>query len=392
MKRPWVGFLTALTLVTLFLPGIAQSQGAKASPTAAPATPGPVTPTPVNAPKPGDKPVVPGPATVEATSSPSPSATPTDSASNSTAIWVSDTDNGRILRLEDMTGKHLASFGYPGHGAGRLLEPCQIWVDAKGRIYIADKGNDRIVRIDDVTGKGWTVLEGYKAPEGVAVRGEQVFVADTGNNRIMVYDQMNGNLTRTITDIRIQKPTGLWFDEDNELYACCGEDPPGGKVVRVVNVTDADNSKWRVFDGQGLKPTGFAPAQIVTQKDGIWIIDASSNRVVRIDNLEGRDAHEWGGYGSTVGRYVRPQGLAVDKNGNVYIADTGNDRVVRFNASDPTKLTVWNGEIKEPHDANTVNLRSPHSVFVWCPVTTPKPPEPKDKKKKEPKKDDKGKK
>ena len=304
--------------------------------------------------------------------------TPSVAKPVSAGIVISDTENHRIVSIEDMTGKGLKSFGFPGHGLGRLLHPAQVWVDHQQRIYIADKGNNRIIRLDEINGRGWTEMGNFSAPEGVCVSGNELFVSDTGNNRICVYSDMGGTLLRTYSDPRIQRPGHLWVDDKGLLYVTCGQDPPGGKVVKVSDMADTSGSRWQVFDGQGLRGVGFQPGQIVTQKSYLWLIDTSSSRLVRCEDLQGKSPRELGGFGNKLGRFQNPRGLAVDAKGNLYVADTGNDRIIFVPGTDVSQWTTWSGKSSNA-EAEGISLRSPSSIFVWNPAPPPKPPEDEDK-------------
>lgn len=352
----------------LFMGSIATLQGVSApattaspSPSASPSGVAPsasATPaasaSPSSTPKPvGSKPIVPaGDAT----------AAPTAKAAPPPTIFISDTENHRIVQIDDMSGKGMKAIGSAGHGLGRLLNPAQVWVDYKQRIYIADKGNHRIIRVDDITGKGWSEMEGFDSPEGVAVRGNEVIISDSATNKVMVYTDFGGNLTKTYTDSRLQHPGHLWLDEKNILYVSCGTDT-GGRVVKMT--VPEDSTKWTVFEGQGLTGTGFSPSQIITEKKYVWLTDSSSSRLVRCEDLQGRAPHVLGGIGNKMGRFQNPQGLAVDKKGNLYVADTGNDRIIFVPNGDVANWTDFDGK------GNSISLRAPSSVFVWSPSPAP---------------------
>lgn len=281
-------------------------------------------------------------------------------------LWISDQENHRVLYVEDLKGTNHRSFGDPGHGPGRLLNPSQVWVDYKGRIYIADTGNDRIVRIDEMTGRGYIEMDGFDAPEGVASKGNELFISDTGNNKVLVYSDMKGELLRTYEDQRLKHPTALWLDEAGDLYVACGEVGNTGRIVKIIEPADKSGTKYKVYEGAGLKSTGFAPSQIVTNKGQCWMIDPSGNRVIRSDAFEGKTLREFGG------KLFNPQGLAVDEEGGIYVADTGNDRVIKIDPANPSDWVVWNGIFP---DKNSVSLRRPVSIFVYSPVPPPPPPE-----------------
>jgi hypothetical protein len=77
-------------------------------------------------------------------------------------IYISDSDNCRIVRINDMSGAGWVALGTPGSGANQFncsnARMGSIVVDTAGRIFVVDAGNHRIVRMDDMTGAGWTTF------------------------------------------------------------------------------------------------------------------------------------------------------------------------------------------------------------------------------------------
>ena len=74
----------------------------------------------------------------------------------------------------------------------------------------------------------------------------------------------------------------------------------------------------------------------------------------------------WGGQGSNGGQFVLPHSLATDPIGNVYVTDTGNNRIEKFN-SDGTLISAWgsegtgDGQFSQLHDVNV----DPKGDFVY---------------------------
>ena len=70
-------------------------------------------------------------------------------------IYIADTSNHRLIRMDDMDGAGWVTYGTQGSGTGNFSWPVGICTDLSGRIYIADSSNDRIVRISDMSGTDW---------------------------------------------------------------------------------------------------------------------------------------------------------------------------------------------------------------------------------------------
>ncbi len=78
-------------------------------------------------------------------------------------------------------------------------------------------------------------------------------------------------------------------------------------------------------DGQFRRPRGVA----VDAAGNVYVADTGNNRIQMFDS-QGRFLAKWGTTGSSLGQFRRPSGVAVDADGNIYVADASNNRVQRF--------------------------------------------------------------
>jgi streptogramin lyase len=100
----------------------------------------------------------------------------------SNRIYIVDGMNDRIVRINDMTGAGWVSLGSAGSGVNQFgfTLACSfggLTIGPDQKIYVADSGNHRIVRMDDMTGTNWTTLgsmgsgtDQFHFPDGIAVR------------------------------------------------------------------------------------------------------------------------------------------------------------------------------------------------------------------------------
>lgn len=73
-------------------------------------------------------------------------------------IYVVDSGNSRIVRIDNMTGAGWVTYGSAGSGTGQFTVASGIAVDSSGRIYVSDESLDRVIRINDMSGTGWITL------------------------------------------------------------------------------------------------------------------------------------------------------------------------------------------------------------------------------------------
>src|SRR5262249_17891833 len=83
-----------------------------------------------------------------------------------------------------------------------------------------------------------------------------------------------------------------------------------------------------------------SPQGVATDGSGnVYIADTGNDRIQKFD-ASGTFLTTWGSNGSGNGQFLTPRGVATDGSGNVYVADTNNDRIQKFDGSG-TFLTTW---------------------------------------------------
>ena len=275
-------------------------------------------------------------------------------------LYIADSGNHRVRRVTPAgIIDTVAGTGEQGYGGdagpareARLDQPGDVAVDALGNLYIADRFNSRVRRvtpagiIDTVAGTG---EQGYGGdagpaaearlwiPSGVAVDAlGNLYIADTFNNRV-----------RRVT------PAGII-----DTVAGTGEQGYGG---------DAGPATEARLD----RPEDVA----VDALGNLYIADSFNNRVRRvtpdgiIDTVAGTGTWAYGGdAGPAAGAHLSlPSGVAVDALGNLYIADSFNNRVRRVTLAGVIDTVAGTGEQGYGGDAGPAaeaRLDSPSSVAV----------------------------
>ena len=88
-------------------------------------------------------------------------------------------------------------------------------------------------------------------------------------------------------------------------------------------------------DGQFIRPQSVA----LDALGNVYVTDYINHRVQKFDS-SGNFLMKWGGWGDGDGHFIRPQDITVDASGNVYVADAYNHRVQKFDSSG-NFLTKW---------------------------------------------------
>ena len=233
-------------------------------------------------------------------------------------VYVADTRNhtirkisprGAVTTLAGLAGKPGSTDGT--NSDARFSYPLAVAVDASDNLYVADSGNNTIRQVSPagvvttlagLAGtKGWTNGTGSGAlfyePVGVAVDGNgNVYVADTYNSMI-----------RKVTT-------------------------PGGVVTTLAGSMSAPGSN----DGAGSAAHFNYPCGVAVDAAGTLYVSDLANNIIRqitpagiVTTLAGSASASQGtndGTGSAAS-FANPAGLAVDTNGNVYVADYLNDTI-----------------------------------------------------------------
>ncbi len=245
---------------------------------------------------------------------------------------------------------------FAGEGAaaatGSVNLPFSVTLDARGNLYVADTFNNRVRRVDALTGimttvagtgtLGWNGVGGLATaaelggPQDIAVDASgNLFIADTLINRICRVDAKTGILTTVAGD--------------NLYYGFSGD---GGPAVKA----------WL------LTPKGIW----VDATGNLYIADTYNNRIRKVDaatgiitTIAGTGDRSFGGdNGPAIAAALnRPEKVARDSAGNVYVSDSGNNRIRRIDAATQVITTIaGNGQAAfggDGGDARLAGLNSP---------------------------------
>ncbi len=276
-------------------------------------------------------------------------------------VYVADTQNQRIRKISPsgtittVAGNGL--LGYSGDGGSavdaRLNMPTDVAVDENGNLYIADSGNHRIRRvgsdgaISTFAGNGIPAFSGdaglaayasLNTPTGVAYTRGFVFIADSANNCVRRVDPSG-----TIDTIAGAGPQFPGDTRDPILSMPVDVDFRFTDIARGHGILYIVEAIGRVvvenyLYGMPLGAAAVIPARtaffqttisglVVAPSGSLYIADTFSSRIRRVDPDGSITSLDFAGSGFTLNG---PGGVAVDSLGNVYVADTGNDRILEY--------------------------------------------------------------
>ncbi len=171
---------------------------------------------------------------------------------------------------------------------------------------------------------------------------DRVFVFFRGPRPVQVY-QRDGTFVAAWGEGLFVRPHGLFIGPDDTVY--CTDDcdhtvrafTPDGRLLMTLGTrgrhsdTGATSNDYRTIRRAG--PPFHYPTNLALGPTGdLYVTDGYANARVHRFAPDGRFLQSWGEPGSGPGQFHVPHGLAVDRDGTVYVADRENSRVQLFSA------------------------------------------------------------
>ncbi len=240
-----------------------------------------------------------------------------DAAGN---LFVVDKGNHRIQKLGP-DGQFLARWGTMGDGEGQFKDPHGIAVGPDGSVYVADTWNHRIQKFDGNGGfiKAWNATDqSFWGPRAVAVGPDgRVYVSDTGNKRIVYFSSDGIQIDSWGGDGsgpgQLIEPVGIAVMESGSVVVA----DTGNRRLQFFDSDGGFESDWKIFGWEEF----YTEPYLAVDGESVYVTDSHNHRFARY-----RDNKLDGSWGSTV-EFNKPIGIAVNPQGEIYIADTFNHTV-----------------------------------------------------------------
>lgn len=289
-------------------------------------------------------------------------------------LYIGDVVTYTVRRVEATTGIITLYAGngiaaYSGDGgpatSASIYGPSACAIDSAGNLYIADVGNNVVRKITASTGiittvagngvanggfsgdGGLATIAELKMPYGIAVDSVgNLFISDMDNQRVRKVDGATGIIT-TIAG------TGNYGYSGN-----------GGAATSAM----IGNPQQLALDGSGnlyIAEQGESVIVKVNLSTGIITTVAGGGSTSR-DSLNADPIIAGDGGLATKAKLSAPQGVVVDADGNIFIADSGNHRVRKVTASTGIITTVVGSKIGYSGDggaSNRARLHNPEGLF-----------------------------
>lgn len=331
-------------------------------------------------------------------------------------LHIADFYNDRVRRVDVATGiiTTVAGGGTGGDGgpatAAAVGRPFAVALDAEGNLYVQDGSISRVRRVDRATGILSTFAgggvsstgEGIPATSAALVSARDIaldeegnlYVAEAGRGRIrrvsgadrtirtVVGTAFDPSLEEGIapTSARLSRPTGVALDRQGRLLVSDSEND----VIRIADLSARTISTFAGKPG-GLSGDGglasqsqvFRPEDLAIDASGnVFLSEPSANRVRRVASSTGRIGAYAGtgtsgftgdGGPATAARVNRPRGLALDSTGALYIADQVNNRIRRVRSTGVIDTVAGSGAFTSDGDgvpATQAGLVYPFGVAI----------------------------
>ena len=268
----------------------------------------------------------------------------------------------------------------------RIADPNGVAVDESGNVYISDFSDNRVRRVDragTITPFAGTGKSGYGGDGGPAIAAQldgpgslaiddsgNLYIADSGNNRIRRVDT-SGMITTVAGSgargysgdgspavaARLASPFGVAVDGSGNIYISDTSNQRVRRVNKLGTITTIAGTGGRGYGGSDGEPAVRAsvswPRGLAVDGAGnVYIAASGDSRILRVDPSgiittvagTGEEAYSGDGGPAVEAALYNPKDVAVDGAGNLYIPDGSNHRVRRVDTSGTITTIAGDGE------------------------------------------------
>lgn len=296
---------------------------------------------------------------------------------------VADAGHHQIVILDD-EGRETGRFGSgePGHRDGTGLDVCfrdpQGLASGDGVIYVADTGNHALRRIERASGEvttlaglgrrgaplrhgGHGALTALASPWDVERHENRLYIANAGTHQIVVFDTRDGSLAPLVggggEDIedgpglyaQLAQPSGLALDATNGVLYVADSETSAVRAVRlgerpeIVTLVGAGLFDFGHVDGPFAEARLQHPLGLAWTGNEVVVADSYNGALRRLDPQSGTvatlDGGDWRCLDSLCRPLSEPAGVAAAGPNRLLVADTNHHRIVEVRTDARTTRT-----------------------------------------------------
>ncbi len=321
-------------------------------------------------------------------------------------IYVADFNNDRIQKFNS-SGVYVSQFGSSGSGDGQFNSPTDLVFDSSGNIYVTDTGNNRVQKFNSSGvyvsqfGSSGSGDGQFNSPTDLVFDSSgNIYVTDTGNNRVQKFNSSGVYVSQFgssgLGNGQFSQPTGIKLDSSGNIYV---SELTGGKRVQKFNLRidptqitgltcgttyhfrayaeNADGTSYgddTTFTTLTCEPpevdtvSATSVSQTTATLNGLYVdmpvvpgltrgfqYGPTTSYGQSVSENGNEYVSQFGSSGSGNGQFNAPQSLVIGSSGAIYVADTGNNRVQKFDSSGNWILNIT---------GNSGAFSSPSSVYV----------------------------
>lgn len=275
-----------------------------------------------------------------------------DVASDNLVLFPAPPDTTRIQYLGSISGSgsikqkksSFVQYTLGEEKAKTINKPYGVFMN-DGKIYVADAYIKGFEIIDLKNHKFDYFIPGGKGAlklpfNSCMSENGNLFVADGGRGQVVVFDADRKYLS-CFGNPESMKPIDVVV-YDNKLWVC-------NLLSHKIEVYNLDNYELLASfpeSEEGSKDYLYSPTNLYVYNNKVYVSDMGDFKV-KIFDTSGKYISTVGSYGNTTGTFMRPKGVAVDKDENLYVVDAGFENVQIFNKSGQL-LMYFGGEYKGP--------------------------------------------
>ena len=221
-------------------------------------------------------------------------------------------------------------------GQGNMAQfnrPSVVKLDKLGNLYVADTDNNRIRKISP-TGNVTTIANDFLYPSDLALDNiGNIYVADTGNNCIKKIS-VSGVITIIADGFNV--PFGVAVDNVGNIFVADSNNHSIKKITpEGVVTTIAGNGIQGYNDGSGANARFNSPQDVAVDSNGnVYVADTYNHSIRSINNAGDVTTIAGNGVAGNIdgsgiaARFYAPAGIELDKTGNIFVGDQGRIRKI----------------------------------------------------------------